>query len=728
MSKRPALALFLFLFSLYLCTYAPHFHSSDGIAMFSTAESLVRRGAFDVEQIRWMGLQQGTFGLDGLLYSRKGLGQPLLALPLTWLGLVLPWFGPATATLLFGSLLTAFTGVLIFWFLERLDYRRTVGLTAALIFGTGTMAWPYAKTFFSDTLAGTLLLIAALTLLVFKQNGRSRYAFIAGLSLAWAVATRYAEGVFLPVFGLIFLACLWKRSTVNGQQSVLKTLFSEPALYAFAAPIVAMGVSLMAFNLSRYGDPLNTGYLPQETFSAVWWQGIAGQLFSPGRGLLLYNPILLLTFLGIRPFWRRHKLEATGVLAVILIHLLLYGKWFMWHGGFAWGARFMVATLPFLVILVAPALEKLFSGQNRLLKTGFGLLWGVSIITQIPGLAVNFDLWQNRLVETGLPLFAPITFFRTEYSPLWQTWQLITPPNLDVAWAVDGKIAWGLLVLLGANLLFAGWNLYSLSPAGGRGRGEQIAALIFTLVTTAMFLSFVHQSQPADLQAALGRVNEQLPNAALVYHDPLKAFAVSELYAGHGPVLGLGAAEPDRLDAFTANQPAVWWLPTFAGEIESRLLARFGVAASETFGEQRLLLLAQADGETQHINAQLGASITLTEARLSARAQPDAPFAVTLVWHAEQTPSADYQVFIHLLDSGGKLVAQTDGQPGNWTRPTGGWQPGETIIDPHALWVPDLAPGDYTLIGGLYEPATGKRLLTAGGENSVVLGRVSNTR
>jgi hypothetical protein len=36
--------------------------------MFATAESLVRRGALDIEQLRWMDLQQGTFGLDGLLY------------------------------------------------------------------------------------------------------------------------------------------------------------------------------------------------------------------------------------------------------------------------------------------------------------------------------------------------------------------------------------------------------------------------------------------------------------------------------------------------------------------------------------------------------------------------------------------------------------------------------------------------------------------------------------
>ncbi|MEM7346792.1 MAG: hypothetical protein AAF485_21320, partial [Chloroflexota bacterium] len=57
--------LFLFLLSVYLLTYTPRINSSDGLAMFATAESLVRRGAFDIEQIRWSDLQQGTYGLDG---------------------------------------------------------------------------------------------------------------------------------------------------------------------------------------------------------------------------------------------------------------------------------------------------------------------------------------------------------------------------------------------------------------------------------------------------------------------------------------------------------------------------------------------------------------------------------------------------------------------------------------------------------------------------------------
>ncbi|MFQ5578554.1 MAG: hypothetical protein ACE5G8_16370, partial [Anaerolineae bacterium] len=536
--KQHLLALFLFLFALYLLTYSPTLHSSDGLTMFSTAESLARRGAWDVEQIRWMGLQQGTYGLDGRLYSRKGVGQPLLALPFTWLGLVIPWFGTVTTTLLLGSLITALTGGLIFCYLEWLGYRRATALTAGLVYGTGTLAWPYAKTFFSDTLAGTLLLLAAMFLLAHYRRGRRRDAFAAGLALAWAVATRYAEAVFLPLFGLLFAAYLRRRSGGGGPRRA----FNPAALAAFAAPIAAVGLSLMAFNLFRYGDPFNTGYLPQETFSAVWWQGVAGQLFSPGRGLFLYSPALIVALFGLKAGWRRRPFETFAALAVIVIHLLLYGKWFMWHGGFAWGPRFMVAALPFWAVLMAPTLEAIAARSlPPLIRRGFFVLWGVSVAAQLPGLAVDFDLWQNRLLQTGLPLFAPETFFRPVYSPLLGTWQFINPANLDLAWAAGGKINWILLAALAANLALAGVAL----AAAGRKRPARMwlpVAAAAAIATVIFLLTAAHRAQPVPLTRALAEVN-RLPDAPLIYNTPEQAIPLAELYAGRAPVLGLIEAD-----------------------------------------------------------------------------------------------------------------------------------------------------------------------------------------
>ena len=100
---------------------------------------------------------------------------------------------------------------------------------------------------------------------------------------------------------------------------------------------------------------------------------------------------------------------------------------------------------------------------------------------------------------------------------------------------------------------------------------------------------------------------------------------------------------------------------------------------------------------------------------------PDDTLTVTLVWRAEDTPSISYHVFLHLRDPEGRVVAQSDGVPANWSRPTTGWLPGEYITDVRTLILPpDLSAGNYTLSAGLYIPG-GQRLTAPDGANKIYL-------
>ncbi len=717
--------------------------------MFATAESLARRGAWDIEQIRWMDLQQGTYGLDGLLYSRKGIGQPLLALPLTWFGLILPGFGPATTTLLFGAIITACTGLLIFLLLKSLHYTEAVSMMTALVYGTGTMAWPYAKTFFSDTLAGTLLLISLFMLILYRQTLNTSsgnksyrsliYPFLAGLGLFWAIATRYAEAVFLPIYGLLLLAYVrvdrkFSRDLPNHQSTRHHPFILKP-IFAFCLPIACVGFFLLTFNNLRYGNPIDTGYLPEETFSAIWWQGIYGQLLSPGRGLLLYNPILWLSFLGVWSWWKRYRFETLLILTVILVHVLLYGKWFMWHGGFAWGPRFMVSTLPFWTLLIAPVLEILFvkpksnlsTTAHPLLKYGILLLWAISILIQIPGWAIDFSLWQNQLLQISLPMFDWLTFADPSYSPLLNTWQFITLANLDVAWVVDGQIAWMILSLLLINLFVNAVNIYGVCNLSFNPSKESFplwrsaGAIILTTLTVTLLLLHSHHNQPPDLHQAFQIINQH--NFPLIYHQPEEAIPLAELDQGHQPTLGILTADPKPLDRLTKDEQAIWLLSTYQPDLETYFLRAYSLARRDRFNEFTLSLFAKSDGNAQVLNIQIGDSITLQAVRLGTDFQSHMPFGVELTWHTSQILSSNYQVFIHLINGDWQTVAQTDGQPLNWTRPTSTWKMQETITDPHALWLPNLPPDTYRLITGLYRPETGERLMTSSGENFMQLGQ-----
>jgi hypothetical protein len=85
---------------------------------------------------------------------------------------------------------------------------------------------------------------------------------------------------------------------------------------------------------------------------------------------------------------------------------------------------------------------------------------------------------------------------------------------------------------------------------------------------------------------------------------------------------------------------------------------------------------------------------------------------LTLFWQALNTSDRSYHVFVHLVDSGNEsIVAQSDRIPVDWLRPTNGWRPGEVLADKHRLVLPpDVAPGEYHLYVGFYDPNDATRL------------------
>jgi len=128
-----ALGVGFFLFAIYLLSYRGGFHSVDEVSMFAVTESLVKFGKFNTDQIAWTQWTtsqreaQGFFGVDGHVYSKKGLAMSLVMAPLYWLGLVIPGLGMLQTASLVNAILTATTGALLFLVLlhyARIWYRK----------------------------------------------------------------------------------------------------------------------------------------------------------------------------------------------------------------------------------------------------------------------------------------------------------------------------------------------------------------------------------------------------------------------------------------------------------------------------------------------------------------------------------------------------------------------------------------------------------------------------
>ncbi len=91
-----------------------------------------------------------------------------------------------------------------------------------------------------------------------------------------------------------------------------------------------------------------------------------------------------------------------------------------------------------------------------------------------------------------------------------------------------------------------------------------------------------------------------------------------------------------------------------------------------------------------------------------------AELALTLYWRAGPAPVTDGpltdgQIFVHVLDAKGTLLAQADGAAGGGLYPVRDWRPGEIVKDMRRIALP--AGGDAAaVLVGLYDLATGQRV------------------
>jgi hypothetical protein len=105
---------------------------------------------------------------------------------------------------------------------------------------------------------------------------------------------------------------------------------------------------------------------------------------------------------------------------------------------------------------------------------------------------------------------------------------------------------------------------------------------------------------------------------------------------------------------------------------------------------------------------------------------PGGPLQVEVVWQALRDPAVNYTVFVQLLDITNRPRAQSDREPRAGTAPTSAWVEGEYIVETHELRLPaDLAAGQYRLVAGMYDSATGVRLPITADRDFAILGTVT---
>jgi hypothetical protein len=96
--------------------------------------------------------------------------------------------------------------------------------------------------------------------------------------------------------------------------------------------------------------------------------------------------------------------------------------------------------------------------------------------------------------------------------------------------------------------------------------------------------------------------------------------------------------------------------------------------------------------------------IALVAAALPEVIRPGEPLVATLHWRTLAPPGRNLSVYIQVLAPSGRKVGQRDSFPGGGLAPTVYWRAGDELIERVSVPLePDLPPGEYLVLVGLYD-------------------------
>lgn len=130
--------------------------------------------------------------------------------------------------------------------------------------------------------------------------------------------------------------------------------------------------------------------------------------------------------------------------------------------------------------------------------------------------------------------------------------------------------------------------------------------------------------------------------------------------------------------------------------------------------------------ELSHATSILKSGLTLHWAEWDRpTVQPGDSLEMGFQWQAVAAMQQDYNLFVHLLNGDGELVAQLDGELTADSGLTSDWPLWGLVIGQYELLIPDDLPaGEYTLVMGHYDVESGRRL-ELDGSDQIELGTIA---
>lgn len=399
------LLLFLFLVSLYMLTSAGYVTTSMGVTALLTTQSLILESDFSLDKPT---LETGA-GKDGKYYTYMGL---VFILVVSAFAVVSKFIGIFPNGFVFmNQILTAIACIILFDICRELKYSKKTSIVLTLVYGVGTMAWVHSRYLMPEPLTTIVYLTAFLFLLKYRNTTKTIWLFLCGCFTGLSLIVRVDAPLFILAIVIGVLIIFY--DTYHQKRKRVVTIARDGLI--FILPLILFFLVYAYFNYTRFGSVFEVGYATKAR-GIKWYEedegykqknmiarallGFAGMWIIPCRSIFFINPVLIFIFWAVKDFWRKFRFECLIIGIMCILHVLLYSSRgpHGFSGSSAWGIRYMIPFVAFMVVVMGTFVGKIFVPRKRtpLIKI-FTVIFVVSVALQLIGMSMTYHLTQNYL-------------------------------------------------------------------------------------------------------------------------------------------------------------------------------------------------------------------------------------------------------------------------------------------------------------------------------------------
>ena len=526
----------IYVFSLTFVFYVAFFsgvpQTSDEDLYLSAARNIVDAARLDAPEV------YGSLWLQGDYHGVEPAHPVLASFWFRFINVVFP-DGRLQSLYLLPILYTSLAAGLLVILAVQLNYSLETGVAAGVLFGLSTIAWPYAKTFYRETLAVALI---PLVWVIFEETLRNRRIWVkgllAGVSLLLLTLILLTK-VMLISFVLSFIIMLIIRTNIIDKRNVR-------SIFVFASVILAIAglVFLAMFKIQvdkevfyRFTTVFIKDAIGRYLFidHKYFWEAIIAPLISPWKGFFIYSPIC---FMAFPSFYKLYKKKQTYIIIVALVTLvgllatqaLAYDReW--WTT--SWSVRYLLPCIPLFVIAGLPWLEEAIKKPCSPHGVGLIILFGIGMFIQLGAVIINPSEYNWKLFEKA-DVFSTEVVWSFSNAPILGQWSQFlhgVKPDLAIWRSFENENA--AYFFLSTVMLFLAWLIFYVWTDLNKEQNLDsynriilsLGCIVFAL---AAFVLFYHKdayyhSQSAQIKSMCNELKDQVNADDIVLIKPYRS-------------------------------------------------------------------------------------------------------------------------------------------------------------------------------------------------------------